>query len=302
MTPTFRRGTLDDAQAVYQVFTQATIDVERRMGLPEHEIRWIDPAFVAEYWQRRQPLLRHLTETAEQFWLAELNGQIIGYARATLHDGLRELLDYFVLPEHQGGGVGRELLARTFPAEGARHRAIIATTDIRALARYLKAGVYPRFPIYYLSRPPQLVSLASDLVFTPITETPETLATLHTIDRQILGFERDADHRFLLHDRLAYLYTRGEQVVGYGYIGNGTGPIALLDAADFPAVLAHAEAAAVARGDDEFGMNVPMINRAAVDYLLAQGFRMEDFTVLFMSDAAFGRFDQYIISSPAFFL
>lgn len=28
----------------------------------------------------------------------------------------------------------------------------IATTDIRAQAHYLKAGVYPRFPLYFFAR------------------------------------------------------------------------------------------------------------------------------------------------------
>ncbi len=302
MNPTFRRGTLADLRAVYDVFTETTADIERRMGTPENKNIWLDAAFVADYWERRQSLFMHLTRTAEQFWVAEQNGQIIGYARATLHDGVRELIEYFVLPKHQAQGVGRELLARSFPAGGARRRAVIATTDIHALARYLKSGVYPRFPIYYISRKPEPVTIASDLIFKSVTATPETLAALRLIDQAILGFERDVDHEFLLHDRQAYLYYRGDQVVGYGYFGKGTGPIALLNETDFPAVLAHGETKAAARNDEEFGMNVPMINRAAVDYLLDRGFRLEDFTVLFMSDVAFGKFEQYIISSPAFFM
>lgn len=302
MNVTFRPATPDDARAVYDVFTQTTADIERRMGSIEREQMWLDPAFLARYWENRQPLFAHLTRTADQFWVAELNGRIIGYARATIHDGVRELLEYFVHPDHQSSGVGRELLARTFPAEGARCRAIIATTDIRAFARYLKSGVYPRFPIYYISRKPERVEVETDLRFVPATATPETLAALRTIDYEILGFERDADHEFLLGDRQGYLCYRGDQLVGYSYFGNGTGPIAMLDEADFPAVLARGETEAAERNEDEFGMNVPMINRAAVDYLLGRGFQLEDFTVLFMTDVPFGKFDQYIISSPAFFM
>jgi hypothetical protein len=120
---------------------------------------------------------------------------------------------------------------------------------------------------------------------------------------QLLEFDfpQHADHEYLLHDRQTYLYYhRGEQLTGYGYFGKATGPIALLDEADFPAVLARAETEADARHDDEFGMQLPLVNRAAVDHLLGQGFQLEPFTVLFMSDAPFGKFETYIVSSPPF--
>ncbi|MEW5987410.1 MAG: GNAT family N-acetyltransferase [Chloroflexota bacterium] len=302
MNPTYRPGTLADARAVYDVFVQTTADLEHRIGTPEGEKIWTDPASIADYWERRQTLFEHVARTAEQFWVAENEGQIIGYARSTLHDGVRELLEYFVLPGHQARGVGRELLARAFPAEGTRHRAIIATTDVRALVCYLKSGVYPRFPIYYLYRKPEPVKIETDLVFRSVTAGPETLSTIRAIDQAILGFARDADHKFLLHDRPAYLFYRGDQVVGYGYFGKGTGPIALLNESDFPAVLARAEAEAAARNEEDFGMQVPLINRAAVDYLLRRSFQLEAFTVLFMSDHAFGKFENYILSSPPFFM
>ena len=76
---------------------------------------------------------------ATRWWFAEdeATGEAIGYARSILRDGVRELTEFFVLPEAQGAGVGRGLLARAFPADGARHRAIVATMDPRAIARYL---------------------------------------------------------------------------------------------------------------------------------------------------------------------
>ena len=302
MIHTYRPATMADIRAVYDVFTRTTADLERRMGSLENAEMWTEPAFVEDYWQTRGPLLEHLARNADRFWVAELDGQIIGYARSSLHDGVRELIDYYVLPSHQATGVGRELLERAFPRGGSRRRAIIASTDIRALARYLKSGVYPRFPIYYFFRKPQPVSLETGLEFRPSAGTPETLAAIREIDRAILGFERDVDHEFLLNDRQLYLFYREDRVAGYGYFGKGSGPVALLDESDLPAVLARAETEAAARNEEEFGLQVPLINRAAVDYLLEQGFKMEDFTVLFMSDEVFGRFENYILTSPPFFI
>ena len=301
ISPTLRPGTLDDLRSAYDVLTTALADLERRMGRPEGDNFWLDPAFIADYWQRSRPLFTHLARTAEQYWVAEEDGRIIGFARTTLHDGVRELTEFFVLPAFQGRGVGRDLLARSFPPEGARRRAIIATMDVPALARYLKCGVYPRFPIGYFFRQLQPAAISTDLEVRPATAGADTLTALRIIDRAILGFERDLDHQFLLQDRQAYLYYREGRLAGYGYYGKGAaGPVALLDETDFPAVLARAETEAAARNEEEFGMNLPLANRAALDYLLGRGYKLDAFMMLFLSDQPFGRFENYILSNPFF--
>lgn len=304
MSIVFRRGDLEDVAAAYAVFVATTADLERRMGVPDENNSWLDEAYAADYWQRRRSLFEHLTTTGEHFWIADVEGKPVGYARATLHDGMRELTEFFVLPGHQGLGIGRGLLDRAFPVEGARRRAVIGTTEMNALTRYLKAGVYPRFPIYYLYRTPERVEIETDLTFTRAVDRTEVLDAIRDIDRSVLGFERDADHRFLLErsDRHLYLLSREGGNVGYAYLGKGTGPIALLDDADFPAVLSRAETEAAERGDADVGMSVPLINRAAVAYLLGRGFQIEPFTILLYSDEPFGRFESYILSSPDFFL
>jgi hypothetical protein len=85
-------------------------------------------------------------------------------------------------------------------------------------------------------------------------------------------------------------------------VGQSSGPFALLNAADFPAVLAHAERMTLAQGKREFGVEVPMINRSAIGYLLSRGFQLDAFIALVMFDTVFGNFDQYIFTSPPFFL
>jgi hypothetical protein len=254
-------------------------------------------------WQERRALYDHLARTAEHFWLAESAGQVVGFARSILRADVRELTELFVAPGKQSAGLGRELLARSFPATGpARRFFIIASPDIRAQALYLKAGVYPRFPIYYFSRKPEIMPVATDLTIQPVAASSEILEILGGLDETLLGYRREVDHTWLLSDRQGYLYYRNYQPVGYGYVGLRNGPFALLEPGDFPAVLAHAESEAAASGRDHFGLETPTINRAAVDYLLGRGYQMDSFMAVFMSNEPFGQFEHYIVTSPPFFL
>jgi ribosomal protein S18 acetylase RimI-like enzyme len=297
MAITYRPGTLADSHAVFTVFEGALADLSGRLGV-QADMTAGEP----EAWWLRRPLFEHLARTAAQFWVAEVDGDVIGYARSIERDGVLELTEFFVRPGHQSGGIGGELLARAFPAEGARHRVIVATTDSRALGRYLRAGVYPRFPIYFLGRAPSDVTIATDLTVMPITNTSEALPVLARIDQAVLGHRREADHIWLLDVAQGYVYMRRDEPVGYGYIGRNFGPFALLDAADFPAVLAQVEALAQARGAARVGFEVPLVNKAAVDFLIGRGYRLDGFFAFFMSDSAFGRFENYICTSPPFFI
>lgn len=300
MPISFRPGMPDDSFAVFEVFIQAITDLGQRMGVVVIS-GGADPTNREQIWQRRRPLFEHLAHTAESFWLAENDGVVVGYGRAILRDGIRELTEFFVLPGQQSAGVGRELLAKVFPREGAKRRVIIATQDIRALARYMKTGVYPHFPIVYFSGKAEPVEVASDLTFEKVTAMAETLASLGQIDQIILDHRRDEDHVWMLAEQQGYLYRRAGQVVGYGYVGQSSGPFAVLNPSDFPAILAHAESEAAAAGRN-FGVEMPLINGTAVDYLLARGFQMDSFIALFLSDEPFGQFDRYIFPSPPFFL
>jgi GNAT superfamily N-acetyltransferase len=287
----YRPGTIDDLYAVFGVVQRSIADFGVRLGIARM-MSLGDPAVIAERWRRSSPLYEHVARTAERFWIAEREGQPVGVALSILRDGTRVLSMFFVEPDQQDQGVGRELLARAFPREGAHQRAIVASTDTRALARYLKAGVYPRSPVYTLSRRAEPVTTPTDLVAEPVTTTPETLAALRELDLATLGFGRDDDHAFLLGVRQGFLYRRNGQL---------NGPFALLDARDFPAVLAHAERAAAARGD-EFGVSVPLVNQVAVDYLLARGCRLDTFFLFAMTDAPFGHLDRYVFTRPVLFM
>ena len=297
---TFRQGTEADSFLVFNVFIETVMDLGDRLGIMTIT-GGDDSQVIDSLWETRESMFVHLARTADQFWVAEQDGRLVGYARAIRRGPVQELTEFFVLPDCQSAGMGGELLQRAFPRGDEQYRVIVATLDERAMVRYLKAGVYPRFPLKTFSKSPEPCSLDPDIVAQPMEGSQSETEVLNEIDLQVLGHTRQQDHTWIRSRRLGYIYRRQGEAVGYGYLGRNNGPFALLYPGDFPAVLAHAETVAVGRWD-RIGVEIPMINTAAVDYLLAQGFRMDAFTTMFMVNRPFGKFDHYIFFSPPFFI
>lgn len=299
MTITYRQGTADDTFAVYQVFTQALIDLGERTNVMAITGA-SDPAVMKSLWERRKPLFDFLAQDFAHFWVAERGGEIVAYARSIQHGDVLELTEFFALPNQQSAGLGRELLSRAFPVSGARYRTIVATLDERALFRYLSAGISARFPIKYMYRQAEKVEVKTDLKIEPMD--PELhLMDINRIDQQLLCHERETIHRWIITTRCGCVYKRDGKIVGYGYIGRSSGPFALLDENDFPAVLAHAESTMAEQGE-EFGVETPLINQKAIEYFTQRNYRIDSFTTLFMSNDPFGGFENYLCFSPIFFL
>jgi hypothetical protein len=139
--------------------------------------------------------------------------------------------------------------------------------------------------------------METNLVFEAAGDAGSSLQALAEIDLDILGFRRDVDHKFLMQDRSLYLYRRGGSVVGYGYIDRDyCGPFALLDDADFPAVLAYAETKALSWAPDVGWGPQRWLDHWWVAY------RLTGFMGSIMSKEPFGKFRNYILTNPPIFL
>ena len=136
------------------------------------------------------------------------------------------------------------------------------------------------------------MNVKTDLQIEPMQHDLH-LEQINQIDLQILGHQREAIHKWVITTRSGFVYKRNGELVGYGYFGDNSGPFALLDENDFPAVLAHAESMAAERGE-EFGVETPLINEKAIGYFLERKYKIEPFTTLFMSNVPFGRFENYL--------
>ncbi|MGA7194781.1 MAG: GNAT family N-acetyltransferase, partial [Anaerolineales bacterium] len=212
MPITYRRGTLDDSQNTFDVFYQSIMELGKHLGMNPIS-GGNDLQALQDLWARRQSLFEHLVRTSDNFWVAEENGKVVGFARSILRDRVRQLTEFFVLPECQSAGIGRELLARAFPVDGSDHRFIIATIDGRAVRRYLKSKVYPLFPCYTFTRPAEKVNGDTDLTIEHISPSAQAMGELIRIDNAIIGFHREAEHAWLIESRQGYFYKRNKEFV-----------------------------------------------------------------------------------------
>ncbi|WKZ40162.1 MAG: GNAT family N-acetyltransferase [Anaerolineales bacterium] len=299
MTITYRQADIADSYNVFKVFLRSIMDYSERMNV-QAITGGNDPEKLASIWESRKPLFDFLARDASQFWVAERDGEILGYARTIEHDGLQELTEFFVSPNQQSAGIGSGLLSRAFADNGATYRTIIATLDERALYRYMQMGVYGRTMLKYFYRKAETVSVPGDLVIEPL-DLGVHLEAIHRIDRVILNHARGSIHEWLAGARDGFVYKRDADVVGYGYVGGSHGPFAVLDDDDFPAVLAHAESRMAEQGE-EFGVSVPLVNRKAIDFLTARKYKIDSFSALLMSNVPFGKFENYLTFAPEFFL
>jgi GNAT superfamily N-acetyltransferase len=295
-TPNLRIATAADTSACFDVFWASVTDLARRLGTP-----W--EAQPAAVWARLEPTYEHLATHAAEWWIAEdaASGAPIGYARSVERGGLFELSEFFVDPGRQSGGVGAALLERAFPAGRGEVRAIIATTDVRAQARYYAAGTAARFPIVSLEGAPRPVELDPGL--TVERAGTDQIGELSAIEAAVLEFDRGEEFRWLLDTREGYLYRRDGRPVGFAFINaQYLGPIAAHEPADQPAILAHVEARGAELGADAIIFEVPTVNEVAIRHLLQRGFRIDPFYTFLMSNRPFGHFDRFIGFAPPFIL
>lgn len=93
------------------------------------------------------PWFDHLLRTGTLV-VAETRGAVVGFAGARRLGSVTSLTDCFVRPATQSAGVGRRLVeAVVAPGTPA---VTLASPDPRAVSLYVRAGMLPRWPAYYL--------------------------------------------------------------------------------------------------------------------------------------------------------
>lgn len=242
-------------------------------------------------------------------WVAEDDGEIVGFALSWVCGSLWFLAELFVAPGQQGAGVGSELLARTFEharKAGATNKCLITFTfNVVSQGLYIRHGLQPRMPIYFFS--------ASREALTPLPESNKLhatilqpgdahLAELVRLDVATLGVSREKHHRFLRGDertRGFLLHDAGE-CIGYAYTSeNGhVGPLAVVSAERMGDAFTTALGLAAARGAGQVSAFVPGVSAAA--RIAVRHHLRITYPMVLLSERDFGDWTRYLPRNPGF--
>jgi hypothetical protein len=286
----YREAGPEDMPACVDLFLESVEDLRRRHNLPSDR---------PPQAKRMLAFYQHTLSTGI-FHVAEADGRIAALACAIVRDHLWFLAGFWARPGLQQQHIGMTVLRGVWGAgkqAGATHLFVWSSSDLPAMAAYMKLGMLPGSQIMAFEgspQPPATVPLG-------YATQPLRRAFALAMDRTVLGTGREVDHSFLT--RVGW---QGREVlqngksVGYYYLEGGSiGPAAWAGSEHGAALLALAFSEASA-SDSEVSLQVPGMNHAALRFAFDSGLRLRGFAHLLMS-APFGHLEQYIPSGPSLF-
>jgi GNAT superfamily N-acetyltransferase len=191
LTILYRKAKTEDMDSASKVFAEAIDDLDKKHGFFEGPTNPLPP----------NPLYPFmLSKVPDAFWVAEENGVIVGYSISWVRGSFWFLMDLFILPSHQGKGVGRSLIEKTRECwQGVKitNRALITLAyNPSSISLYTRFGMYPREPLYFAKAPPDVIRKHAQhdykkLDFQITTNYRKVAGLLGRIDRKVLGFSLD---------------------------------------------------------------------------------------------------------------
>jgi GNAT superfamily N-acetyltransferase len=147
------------------------------------------------------PYLSHVLLTG-MLYVAEEEGRILGFAGAITRGNISFLTDLFVLPSSQSSKLGKTLLQTVLPQDNLIH-CTLSSSDPRALALYIRAGMRPWWPHFalQLDKPTHAWPLALDMEIIEVDASDPALLDWDAREEKAVPI----------------WFRRRGQIVGYGY-------------------------------------------------------------------------------------
>ena len=167
--------------------------------------------------------LKHIFRTGTVA-VAEEDGRVLAYAGAIAREHVTFLTDLFVLPDLQSAGLGRMLLRQVLPEIPGQVRCTMSSTDPRAQALYIRAGMRPLWPNFCL-RLDEAASVERIHADVEIAVAEPGDPMLLEWDARMCGRRRPQEHAFWVQEQGAVplWFRRGSETLGYGYVRLGAG-------------------------------------------------------------------------------
>ncbi len=295
----FRRARADEMKQAQELVIRSINDLTERHGFgPVASARPLD----FQLFSRK--------DDTDGLWVAEADGEMLGFAFSWVSGDFWFLAELFVSPAQQGRKVGSELLMRTFDharKAGVCNKALITFTfNTVSRALYIRHGLFPRLPIYFFSA--TRAALRTDQPGAELRIVRLENANMHRdelerLDRSALGFSRAKHHAFLLGDAAtkgALLYV-DDDCVGYAYVNavGHIGPVAVARPDSMGAAFKAALRLAAETGAAQVSAFLPGVNTSALGSALGHGMRMS-FPMVLVSEHDFGDWTRYLPRNPGF--
>jgi GNAT superfamily N-acetyltransferase len=288
--PHIRKVGPDELEEVWRVHVASSSDGAARRGQPA--TRPADAPVASD-------ARAGLASDPDGYFCAVEDGRIRGMVSALVRGPVWYLSMFFVLPGDQGRGLGRALLERALAygeSRGAEVRCTWATLDPRAQARYVMAGMAPRWPIYRLEGDATAVArLRARVGLDPRErELPCDPGAAEKLTAEVFGHGRADDLAHWRRDASAAVaIERGGMLTAFAYRrGERIGPAA---GRDETALLQAVGAAA--GGGGNVTVRVPGACGSLLEALVGSGFRIGELAV-FLASRPFGRPELYLPSGP----
>ncbi len=170
-------------------------------------------------WMRRTG--RALVTDPGGCWVAEVDGEVVGGAVSRVRELMWLLASFAVLPQHQGRGIGTQLMAAAMHhGRGCLRGMFAASADPGAVRRYRLAG----FDLH----PQMLVTGVVDRSAIPALDrvregSAGDIDLLNSVDRQTRGAAHLSDHELLLA-QLRLVVADHSTGSGYAYVDDDGAP------------------------------------------------------------------------------
>jgi GNAT superfamily N-acetyltransferase len=261
-----RPMTTDDVAAAERVTAIGYHELDTRM----FRRSWADPQLRpperGANWVART--LHLVTTDPGGCWVAEDDSGMIGVVVSFVREKMWLLASYAVVPDAQGLGLGRALLAPALDHGRGSLRAMLnASNDPKAVRRYHGAG-FRLYPQMFLRGTP-------DRSLIPVVEkvrdgTEGDFDLMDSVDRQTRGAAHGVDHQVLIRQH-RLVVSESSTGQGYAYLDDGTALLAATDRRTASQLLWEA----IASSDDVLIGHITPENDWAVDIGLAARLQLD---------------------------
>ncbi len=302
----YRLATLDDVPGISSAFVEAFDDLYRKRGFFQAATPSVPPNPVFAY---------QIKMTPQAFWVAQEDGNIIGFSDSFVRGSLWYFSWLFISPSYQGRDVGRTLLEKTLDSwSGVKitNRATITFAfNPSSQFLYMKYGMYPREPAYYVETSSKRIlenpvqsDQNEDLDFEQMN-LKESSTSVRQLDEYVLGFSMEWNHHFCFETKnKCYIFKRKKNddrtPVGYVYVSPSgkVGPLAVSSSDLVKPILGKALRLSAEQKDvEKVRYYFPGSNVGAVELALKYNMRFEPY--VFMSTKPFAKWENYVFHSAA---